>query len=466
MEFDLIIENGILADGFSLYEAAIGIKDGKITAISKSLAQTTQKTIDARGKYVIPGGIDVHVHFQLPFCATISADDFVTGTKAAAAGGVTTIIDFAIQQKGKSLMDAIRARREEADGKVCVDYSLHGAITDWNDATKAELPKIIDYGIPSFKMFMIYRTEGWMADDGMLFEALELSAKLGAMIEVHAESAFILEKLIARYHTPDLMKKYGAYCHALSRPNYIEEEAIQRAVKWAEVTDGRLYIVHMSTGGGAAIVGAAKTRGVNVHAETCPQYLLLTDDMFRRDDGHLYATCPQLKSSEDCRSLWNGLARGEIEVVATDTCTFTREQKAMWNGDFTKIPYGLPGVETLLPLMYSEGVTKGRLNLNKFIELISVNPAKLFGMYPAKGSLQVGTDADLVIIDPKHEVKLDPAKLETNCDWSPYDGWLLHGYPVLTICRGEIVADTGTFVGTTGYGKFIARKPCKGYNEK
>ena len=296
-----------------------------------------------------------------------------------------------------------------------------------------------------------------MADDGMLFQALEETAKYGGHIGVHAESAFVLDMLIERYAKEK--EKWGAYAHTLSRPCFTEEEAVIRAIKWAEVTGGQLYIVHMSTGESADAVRAAKERGVRVYAETCPQYLLLDDELFKGENGHLYATCPQIKKPHDNERLWKGLQQGDVQVVATDTCTFTKEQKAAWNGDFRKIPFGMPGVETMIPLMYTEGIGKHGLSLNQFVALVSTNPAKLFGMYPKKGALEVGSDADILIFDPEREVTIHWKDLQTNCDWSPFEGWKLKGYPDVTISRGKIVAREGKFVGEVGHGKFIVRKP-------
>ncbi|MDP8247670.1 MAG: dihydropyrimidinase [Candidatus Tritonobacter lacicola] len=455
-----IIKGGTIVTASDTYKGDIVIEGEKIRAIgSKLKPYKGTEVIDARGKLVFPGGIDVHVHLQLPFCGTVSSDDFENGTKAAACGGLTTLIDFAIQSKGKRIMEAVEARRAEADGKVCIDYSLHGGITDWNDRTRREIKKAIDYGIPSFKMFMIYKDEGWMADDGILFNGLEETARFGGMIMVHAESVFILELLINRYHTPEMMKKYRAYAHALSRPYYVEEEAIIRAIKWAEVTNGNLYIVHMSTGGGADAVKAGREKGVNVWSETGPQYLLLEDSVFKKKNGHCYATCPQIKKKGDCARLWKGLRAGEVSIIATDTCTFTTKQKAMWKGDFTKIPFGLPGVETMVPLMYTYGVGKKRISLNRFVQLVSTNPAKLHGLYPEKGTIAVGSDADIVVFDPKKKVTLSHKKLQTNCDWSPFEGFRLQGYPHMTFSRGKLVAREGKFVGDVGHGRFVRRKP-------
>jgi len=455
-DFDLIVKNGQIATAADIYTADIGVKYGKITQIGTNLEKGTDTiTVDADGKYVFPGAIDVHVHLQLPFSGTISADDFENGTKAAACGGVTTVLDFAIQTKGHSIMDAVEARRAEADPKVCIDYGLHAAITDWNDQTQSEIQKVIEYGIPTFKMFMIYRNEGWMADDGMLFQALEETARHGGQIGVHAESAFVLDMLVDRYAQEK--EKWGAYGHSLSRPSYTESEAIIRAIKWAEVTGGKLYIVHMSTGEGADAVRIAKEKRIRVYAETCPQYLILDDEVFKRSDGHLYATCPQVKKPQDNERLWEGLLSGDVDIIATDTCTFTTEQKAAWNGDFRKIPFGMPGVETMVPLMYTEAVCKRKFSLNKFIALVSSNPAKLFGMYPHKGTIAIGCDADLVVFDPKKEVTIQASKLQTNCDWNPFEGHKLVGYPTVTISRGQIVAENGKFVGTVGHGKFLKR---------
>lgn len=457
-EFNLIIKNGRIVTASDTYVADVGVKDGKIVTLGVNLSPgSSTQVIDAKGKYVFPGGIDVHVHLQLPFSGTISADDFENGTKAAACGGVTTVLDFAIQTKGKSIMEAIKARRAEADSKVCIDYGLHAAITDWNDKTRAEIKQVIDYGIPTFKMFMIYKNEGWMADDGMLFSALEETAKIGGHIGVHAESVDVLNLLIERYAKEK--EKWGAYGHALSRPCFTEEEAIVRAIKWAEATGGQLYIVHMSTGEGTDAVAAARERGVNVYAETCPQYLLLDDEVFKGENGHLYATCPQIKKPHDSERLWKGLAKGEVQIIATDTCTFDTKQKAAWNGDFRKIPFGMPGVETMIPLMYTEGVGKRGFSVNQLVSLVSTNPAKLFGMYPKKGTIAIGSDADIVIFDPKKKVTLKAENLQTNCDWSPFEGWNLVGYPAVTISKGKVVVEDGKFVGSVGHGEFLKREP-------
>ncbi len=454
---DLLIKNGKVITAEKTEVADVGIEKGRIVKIGKGLKADGAQVIEAKDKYLFPGGIDIHVHFNLFFCNTYS-EDWDTSTQAAACGGVTTIIDYAIQTKGKTLKEAIEARMKDAEGKVAIDYSLHGGITDWNAKTREEMDYYTRNGIPSFKMFMIYRKEGWMADDGILFSALEETKKTGAIIMLHAESAFVLDLLIERYHTEGMMKRYGAYCHSLSRPCFTEYEAIQRAATWARITGGRVYIVHMSTSEGAEIVARAKREGVKIWAETCPQYLLLTDEVFKKENGHYFATCPQIKKRHDAGGLLKGIKSGAIEVLATDTCSFNTEQKDMWQGDFTRIPYGLPGVETLIPTMYTFLVGKNRISLNRFVSLVSTNPAKLFGLYPKKGEIRVGSDADLVIFDPKKKVTLDYRNLATRCDWSPFQGMKLVGYPEITISRGKIVAQDGKFVGGKGWGQFVPRK--------
>lgn len=455
---DLIIKNGTVVNADRTVRADVGIEKGRIARIAPNLSAKARSTVDAKGMLVLPGGIDMHVHLNLFFCGTYS-EGWETATAAAAAGGVTTIIDYAIQAKGSTIEKAVEARLDDARGKVCVDYSLHGGITDWNEKTRGEMDYFARNGIPSFKMFMIYRSQGWMADDGILFSALEQTKKNGALIMLHAESAFVLDLLVERYHAPSLMKKYGAYCHSLSRPCFTEYEAVERAATWAKVTGGRVYIVHVSAAESAGIIAAAKADGVKIWAETCPQYLLLTDSVFKRKDGHLFGTCPQIKQKHDNEGLLKGLKDGALEVLATDTCAFTTAQKAMWKGDFTKIPYGLPGVETLIPTMFTHLVKKNRFSLEKFVALTSANPAKIFGLYPRKGVIRPGADADLVVFDPKRKVTLDAKRLVSACDYTPFQGMALTGYPHLTFLRGNLIAQDGKFVGARGAGEFVKRSP-------
>jgi len=412
--------------------------------------------VDAKGRYVIPGGVDVHVHLELPFCGTVSSDDYDSGTRAAACGGVTTVIDFAIPYGQETLQQAVDNWSARAESKACVDYSFHVAITNW-PRQKDDVQKLVAQGIPTFKQFMIYEKEGWQSDDAALFGALETLTDLGGMLMVHAESSRVLDMLIERHHTPAEMKKHGAYLHTITRPNFVEAEAIERVIHWTRVTGGRSFIVHMSTAEGADLIKNARRDGVNILAETCAQYLVLDDSVFAGKEGHLYATCPQLKKPSDQKRLWAGLRSGEVCSVSTDTCTFTREQKAMWNGDWTKIPMGMPGLETLLPIVYTHGVRKRRLTVNQFVDKCCTTPARVMGLFPRKGTLQVGSDADVAIIHPSQTHKVDWKTMQTHCDWSPFQGWPLAGFAEHTFCRGQQIVRDYKFVGRNGYGRFVPR---------
>ncbi len=460
MPYDTIVANGTVISADGQEQADVAIQGERIAAIGKGLARSASKDttlVDASGKYVIPGGIDVHVHLELPFCGTVSSDDWNTGTRAAARGGVTTVIDFAIPYGEQSLEDAYNIWLGKAKPKACVDYCFHLAITNW-DRHGPEMEKMVRRGCPTFKEFMIYASEGWQSDDRAIYNTLERCKQLGAMLLVHAESSRVLDELIARHHTAELMQKYGARLHPMTRPNFIEAEAIQRAITWSEVTGGRLYIVHMSTAEGADLVQTAQARGVDVYAETCAQYLVLDDSVFDGPDGHLYACCPQVKKKKDQERLWKGLNRGEVCVISTDTCTFTRDQKAMWKGDWTKIPMGLPGLETLLPIVYTHGVLADRLPLNRFVEKCCTNPAKIMGLYPRKGVLATGSDADLAIFDPKRQFNVDPTQMDTGADWNPYQGWSLAGAAETTFCRGKQIVADYQFVGENGWGQWLPRE--------
>jgi len=456
MRFDTVVKSGNVVTPAGTFVGDIGITGETITALGLDLDTDGAKVVDAMGHHVIPGVLDVHVHLELPFCGTVSADDYRSGTRAGARGGVTTVIDFAIPPAGGSLADAADLWMKKADGKALIDYTFHICITKYQEQ-KDQINGMVERGFTTFKEFMIYESEGWQSDDRALYGTLEKMRECGAMLLVHAESARILDELIARHHTPELMKQYGARLHPMTRPNFVEAEAIQRVVQWSEATGGQLYIVHMSTGEGADTVRAAQARGVPVIAETCVQYLVLDDSVFEREDGHLFACCPQVKTPKDVERLWEGVRRGEVSVISTDTCTFTREQKAMWNGDWTKIPMGLPGLETLLPLTYTAGVLDGRISLEDMCVKLSTNPAKIMGLYPRKGAIQVGADADLAIIHPFHRLTVSPSAMETNADWSPYEGWDLAGFARTTLSRGEVIVDDYKVVGREGRGRWLPR---------
>ena len=456
MRFDRVVKGGNVVTPGGSFTGDIGIQGEKIAALGVDLDATGADVIDARGHHVIPGVLDVHVHLELPFCGTVSADDYRTGTRAGARGGVTTVIDFAIPSATGTLAEAADTWMKKAEGKSLIDYTFHICITRWNDH-KDQIAGMVKRGFTTFKEFMIYESEGWQSDDRALFGTLEKMKELGAMLLVHAESSRVLDELIARHHTPALMKQHGAVLHAITRPNFVEAEAIQRVVQWCEATGGQLYIVHMSTAEGADIIRAAQARGVPVLAETCVQYLVLDDSVFAGEDGHLFACCPQLKKPADSARLWKGLRDGEVSVVSTDTCTFTRQQKAMWQGDWTKIPMGMPGLETLMPLTYTKGVLEGRLTLDEMCRKLSTNPARIMGLAPRKGAIQIGADADLAIIHPTRTHRVDPAEMETNADWSPFEGWELAGFSRTTLSRGDVIVDDYMVVGKEGRGQWLPR---------
>jgi dihydropyrimidinase len=454
MHYDLVIKGGRVATTAGTWRADVGVSGEKIAALGSDLSGA--ETIDATGKLVLPGVIDVHTHFELPFCGTVSADSFAEGSRAAAMGGVTTFIDFAIQEKPKPVAAAVEARRALADPQVCVDYGLHPAFTEWNEARRVEMGELVRAGMPTFKMFMIYRAQGWQSGDADLYGALREAGRLGALIGVHAENddliSFFQREAEGRAHP-------GCYAHAVTRPPVTESEAVSRAIQLAEAAGGRLHIFHLSTAEAADIVEEAVMRGVEVQAETCPHYLLLDDELFKRPDGAHFATCPPIRKPLDQERLWDGLSRATLEVLSTDHCAFTSEQKAIAAGDYRKIPFGVPGVETLLPLAYNYGVREGRFSLERMIDLLCESPARLFGLWPRKGSLSVGSDADLVVFDPDLAVTITHRALATRCDYSPYEGMSVTGWPVTTLVRGAPVVRDRRFVGAAGSGRFVRRDP-------
>ncbi len=449
----LVIKGGKIVSASDIFEADVGIENGKVVKIAKDL--DGDEVIDASGKLVMPGMIDGHTHMAMPFMGTFSSDDFETGTIAAAFGGVTTIINFAIQEKGKGLKDAVDVEESKASGKSVIDYSFHVAVTDMNDEVLAEIPKIMEGGVTSFKLFMTY--EGLMVTDDVLLEVLDLVTKNGGIVGVHAENYYMIKFLTQRLLAEN---KTDPIYHAYSRPNCCEEEAVGRACLITQLINGRLYIVHLSTAEGLARIEEAQARGVRVYAETCPQYLLLDESLYNEPDfgGAKYVMSPPLRKEKDRAALWDGIRRGTIQLIGSDHCPFFFEtQKTMGKDDFTKIPNGAPGVETTLPLLYSEGVVKGRITVNKLVEVFSTNPAKVYGLYPRKGTISVGSDADIVILDPEKEVTLSVDVLHQNVDYTPYEGFRVKGYPVTTLVRGKVICSDGEFLGEKGYGKFLPR---------
>ncbi|MFP4687344.1 MAG: amidohydrolase family protein [bacterium] len=461
MDFELIIKGGSLYTGFEKFEADIGIKDGKITEIGSNITEDAGRIIDASGCQVLPAAIDPHVHFnlELPLLGITSRDDYNRGTKAAAHGGVTTVIDYGNQQEGGSLLAGIQQRiDDEIEGLTAIDYSLHGCVYHWHAGVLEEMEELVARGFPTLKMFMIYSGEGWQSDEPALLEALRRAGQLGATVCVHCENDLLLNHFTEQTAAAG-SQAAGAYALALSRPNIVEYSAIQTVVQLCEFVDGRLYVVHTSTGEGVDIIAAARRRGVQVFGETAPQFLTLTEEVLKREDGHLFASSPQVKTERDSERLWQGLKEDTMQVIGTDNCTFNREQKDCWDGDFRKIPRGMPGCETMFPIIYTHGYLQRGWSLNRVVRATSYNAARIHGLYPDKGTLAVDTDADIIIVDPEKAKHVVPGELITDCDWSPYDGMKLYGFPRYTICRGRLLVDEGEVCsGIEGHGRLVRRK--------
>ena len=450
----LLIKDGTVVFGGLRRRADVLVEGEKIVNVEASIRSDISAVINAEGKWVLPGAIDVHTHMQLPVSGTVSADDFFTGTRAAAFGGVTTILDFATQSKGESLKETAARRRSEADGKVCIDYGLHLGVTDLTDGTVAEIPPMIDQGYPSFKLFMAY--PALALDDGELYTAIRTVSEAGGIAGVHAENMHLIRRFVRTLLSEG---KTAPIYHEISRPAFVEAEAVHRAILLASETGSRLYFFHLSTARGLDEVRKAHENGFPIYAETCPQYLLLTREKYKEPNfkAARYVMSPPLRGIEDQKALWSGLADGSLQVVGSDHCPFRTEQKKLGQESFDSIPNGGPGVETLLPLLLSEGVAKGRLTIERLVEVTSTEPARLFGLYPRKGTLMAGSDADLVIVDPDKDVALSVETLHMNLDYTLYEGYLLKGYPVMTISKGKIICSEGRFFGAPGEGKFIPR---------
>ncbi|RXI45824.1 dihydropyrimidinase [Clostridium tetani] len=452
--FDTIIKNGTIVMASDIYKGDIGIKDGKVVQIGLDLEDSGKKIIDAGDKYIFPGGIDPHTHMDMPFGGTFSSDDFLTGTKAAACGGTTTIVDFAVQPKGKTLKETTKIWREKADNKACIDYGIHIAITDMNDEILEEMEEVIKEGYSSFKLFMTY--EGMRVEDDTLMRALMKARDKGGVICVHAENHYVIDYFIKK-----LLKegKTEPKYHAISRPELCEGEAAGRAIKLAEICGAPLYIVHNSCEASVSEIERARKLGYPIMGETCPQYLLLSYENYEEEgfNGAKYVMSPPLRDKKNWEHIWKALSKDTLQVVATDHCPFFMEQKRMGIDSFNKIPNGAPGVELRMSLMYTYGVLEDRISLQRFVEVTSTNAAKIFGMYPQKGTIAVGSDADLIIFDPNKEIEIKEENLNENVDYTPYEGFKLKGYPVMTLLRGEVIAKNGKFVGQKGVGKFVKR---------
>lgn len=449
----LLIKNGTIITATDSYEADLFIENDKISMIGQNLDIEAEKTVDAKGKYILPGALDAHVHLEMPFGGTISADGYKSGTRAAACGGVTTVFDFVIQGKDQGIMEAISTRDELCAPNACIDYAFHVAITDLREDVLGELEEAVNYGVSSFKAFMAYRKAGLMVNDAVLASLLKKSKEIGALISVHAENADLTES-----RTEDFLKegKTSAWYHYESRPEFVEAEADKRAIHLAKAYDAPLYIVHLANAEGMDEVTKSKDEGYEIYAETCPHYLHFTSDVYKREDGRNFVCSPPIKGQESQDSLWEGIRRGDISVVATDHCPFQSYEKDWGKDDFTKIPNGCMGVENLYPYMLSEA-NKGRISFNKAVEVCSSNPAKIFGCSSKKGTIAPGFDADLVVYDPEKDFTISHENMHSDVDHTIWEGVELKGYPVMTFSRGKLVFSEGEFLGEAGWGKFIKR---------
>ncbi|MCR4404034.1 MAG: dihydropyrimidinase [Candidatus Acetothermia bacterium] len=455
---DTVIKGGRIVTATETYEADIGIEKGQIALLGRNLEG--DETIDAKGMFVLPGGIDPHTHLELPFMGTVSADDFRTGTIAAACGGTTTIIDFAIQGKGQTLREALEIWLKKAEGKASVDYGFHVAIGAMDDARMAEMGELVRDGVSSFKIFMAYKGT-FMVDDETLFRALLRAREVGALITVHAENGDVLNYLINK-HVAEGKKE--PIWHALSHPPEAEAEATHRAIVLAGLAGAPIYFVHMSAAEALEALKAGRAKGFKVFGETCPQYLLFSIEKYSEPDfeGAKYVMSPPLREKGNQEALWQGLAGGDLQAVGTDHCPFNfAGQKEMGRDNFAAIPNGMPGIETRLPLIYHFGVNGGRFSINRFVELVSTGPARLFGLLPRKGTIAIGADADLVIWDPNKKHKLTRENLHMNVDYSPYEDITVKGYPALVMQRGEVIVRENQFVGQVGAGEFLRRAPVR-----
>ena len=439
----LIIKNGTIVTQSESYKADILVEDGKISAIGTAFNEEGANVVDALGKLVLPGAIDAHTHLAMPFGGTVSADNYLAGTRAAACGGVTTVFDYPIQRKGSGIIETIEARKEMCDQEACVDYAFHCCITDLNGgAILDEFKDAVDYGVTSFKCFLVYKKEGMMVDDGTLVKILLKAKETGAITNIHAENPHVIDLNIEKFLKEG---KTSAWYHYLSRPEFVEAEADKRAIHWAKSVDAPLYLVHMADKEGLEAAIEAKMDGNDIYIETCPQYLEFTCDVYKREDGRNFICSPPMKGQESQDALWKALKTGAIDTVATDHCPFQSYEKDWGKDDFTKIPNGCAGVENLYPYMLS-AANEGKLSFNRVVELCSFNPAKIFGC-TEKGSISVGKDADIVIYDTEKEFTISVDNMHSDYDHTIWEGKKLHGYPVMTYVRGNLVYDNGEFVG-------------------
>ena len=458
-----LIANGTVVTADGSWPADVLVDGETIAQLGADLAAngvTADQTIDASGKYVIPGAIDVHTHMELPFGGTFAKDTFETGTRAAAFGGTTTIVDFAVQSKGHSLREGLDAWNAKAEGNACVDYGFHMIMSDVTDESLAEMDQLVAEGIPDFKLFTAYPGV-FYSDDAAIFRAMRRTRDNGGLIMMHAENGPAIDIVAA-----DLVAqgKTDPYYHGVARYPVFEGEATNRVIRLAEAADVPVYIVHLSVIDALEAIREARDRGAMAYAETCPQYLFLSlDDLGNGFDGSKFVCSPPLREKNpNWEELWSGLKKNDLQVVSTDHCPFDfHGQKELGRGDFRKIPNGLPGVEDRVDLLHHGGVVGGKISKERWVEIIATEPAKLFGMYPRKGAIAVGADADLVVYDPNRKRTISARSHHMDVDYSCYEGWEVHGGSDVVLSRGAVVVQDGEFRGRKGHGRFLKRGPAE-----
>ena len=453
----VLLQNGTVVNADSTVRTDVLIDKGVIKDVRPSIPPNSAATIvDATGLLLLPGGIDAHTHLDMPFGGTNSADDFETGTRAAAIGGTTTIVDFAIQARGTKMRTALDTWWKKAEGKACIDYGLHMIVTDLPDAGLEDMDEMVREGVASFKLFMAYPNV-LMVDDATIFKAMRQTAKNGALICMHAENGSVIDVIVQRALAEG---KTAPIYHALTRPTRAEAEAVHRAIAMAEMAGVPVYIVHLSSEDALNQVREARDRGLPAFAETCPQYLLLSleDVQDKGWEGAKYVFTPPLREKKNQPKLWEGLRKDNLQVVSTDHCPFCFEdQKALGKDDFTKIPNGGPGIENRLQLLHHHGVGKGNFSLNRFVELVSTAPARIFGMYPKKGVIAPGSDGDIVLWDPQAVHTISAATHHMRVDYSMFEGFKVKGNARDVYSRGELVVSKGEFIATPGRGQYLRR---------
>ncbi len=462
----ILISNGTVVNADSSAEADVLVDGEKVVAVGRGLAGSdlatgVERTIDAAGRYVIPGAIDVHTHMELPFGGTFAKDTFETGTRAAAFGGTTSIIDFAVQSKGGTLHAGLDTWMAKAQGNACTDYGFHMIISDVNDATLAEMDQLVTEGITDFKLFTAYPGV-FFSDDGAIFRAMQQTEKNGGLIMMHAENGPAIDVVANQLAAAG---KTDPYWHGVARYPVFEGEASNRVIRLAEAAHAPVYIVHLSSRDALDEVRAARDRGTMAFAETCPQYLFLSlDDMGNGFNGAKFVCSPPLRPKDHWESLWQGLVKDDLQVVSTDHCPFDFEtQKQLGVGDFRKVPNGLPGVEDRVDLLHDGGVVGGRITRERWVEIISAAPARLFGLSGVKGVVAVGADADIVIYDPARRHTISARTHHMDVDYSCYEGRAVVGGSDVVMSRGRVVVENGDWKGEKGWGKFMKRKTAREY---